>query len=189
MKRRAEEIVRLEQVTYAYNAVPAINEINLSIYRGDFLAVIGPNGSGKTTLLKIIVGLLKPQQGRVWLFERPLEEFNQWFRLGYIQQKAIYFDPVFPISVEEVVGLSLHSIQREKPLTRGQIKDRIHEALKVIGLERETKKLIVELSGGQQQRVLIARALALNLKSYCWTSPLKELTFQLGKDFTTCWDN
>lgn len=160
MENQPEEIVRLEQVTYSYNNIPAIKDINLSINRGDFLAIIGPNGSGKTTLLKIIVGLLKPNQGRVWLFGLPLDKFDQWFRLGYIQQKATYFDPVFPISVEEVIGSNLQAIRKEKALTRSQIKDRVHEALRIVGLEKEIKKQIKELSGGQQQRVLIARALA-----------------------------
>ncbi len=160
MENKPEEIVRLEQVTLYYSNIPAIKDIDLSINRGDFLAIVGPNGSGKTTLLKVIVGLLKPRQGRVWLFGQSLDRFNQWFRLGYIQQKAIYFDPIFPISVEEVVASNLHSIRKEKALTRSQIKSRVYEALKVVNLEKEIKKPINELSGGQQQRALIARALA-----------------------------
>jgi len=154
-----EEIIRVEEVTYAYDNLPALKDINLSIYRHDFLALIGPNGSGKTTLLKIIVGLLKPQKGRVWLFNRLQEEFKEWHRIGYIQQKATHFDLTFPISVEEVIAAGLNSVGTHK-LTRSQIREKIHEALRTVGLQNESKKSINKLSGGQQQRVLIARALA-----------------------------
>ncbi|MGQ9801570.1 MAG: metal ABC transporter ATP-binding protein [Candidatus Saccharicenans sp.] len=160
MDRQAEEIVRVERVTFSYDSVPTLLDINLSIYRGDFLAVIGPNGSGKTTLLKIIVGLLKPQQGRVWLFGQPQENFEQWFRLGYIQQKATNFDPVFPISVEEVIATSLYSVRKLKGLSRKQVKEKIGEVLRTVGLESMARKSMNSLSGGQQQRSLIARALA-----------------------------
>lgn len=160
MERQADEIVRVERVTFAYDSTPALLDINLSIYRGDFLALTGPNGSGKTTLLKIIVGLLKPQQGRVWLFGQPQETFEQWFRLGYIQQKAINIDPVFPISVEEVIATSLHSVRRQKGFSKKRVKEKIGEALRTVGLEQVARKSINSLSGGQQQRALIARALA-----------------------------
>ncbi|MGB9906939.1 MAG: metal ABC transporter ATP-binding protein [Candidatus Saccharicenans sp.] len=160
MDRQTEEIVRVEGITFSYDSVPALLDINLSIYRGDFLAIIGPNGSGKTTLLKIIVGLLKPQKGRVWLFGQPQETFGDWFRLGYIQQKATNFDPVFPISVEEVIATSLHSVRKLKGLSRKQVKEKIGEALRTVGLEKLARKPMNSLSGGQQQRVLIARALA-----------------------------
>lgn len=160
-KNRSEEvIVRVENVTFAYHNVPALLDINLTIHRGDFLAIIGPNGSGKTTLLKIMVGLLVPKNGKIWLFQQPLENFNDWHRIGYIQQKATSFDPLFPISVEEVIAASLKSVGREKRLTRSQLKEKIRQALVTVGLEKESKKSMNSLSGGQQQRVLIARALA-----------------------------
>jgi len=159
MKGR-EEIVRVEGVNFAYDDVPALIDINLSVFRGDFLAVIGPNGSGKTTLLKLMVGLLKPQQGRVWLFQQPLETFDQWHRIGYIQQKATSFDPIFPIAVDEVIAASLNSVYRPRKASRGRVREKILAALEIVGLEKEAGKSLNSLSGGQQQRVLIARALA-----------------------------
>ncbi|MGB9893099.1 MAG: metal ABC transporter ATP-binding protein, partial [Candidatus Saccharicenans sp.] len=160
MENEIKEIIKVEEVSYFYNNIPALKDINLSIYRGDFLAIIGPNGSGKTTLLKIMVGLLKPKSGQVWLFNQPLDEFRDWHKIAYIQQKATHFDHIFPISVEEVIATSLNSSQQIKRLTRSQVKEKIKAALKTVGLENELKKSINELSGGQQQRVLIARALA-----------------------------
>lgn len=160
LEDKMEEIIRVERVSFAYDGVPALVDINLSVYRGDFLAVIGPNGSGKTTLLKIMVGLLKPSQGRVWLFQQPLEDFNQWHRIGYIQQKATNFDPIFPISVAEVISASLNSVRIPKKPGHGQVRKKIMQALQTVGLENKASKSMNSLSGGQQQRVLIARALA-----------------------------
>lgn len=155
-----EEIIRLEKVSFAYDGVPALVDINMSVHRGDFLAIIGPNGSGKTTLLKIMVGLLRPGQGRVWVFGQPLEAFKQWHRIGYIQQKATNFDPIFPISVTEVIAASLSSVPGPQKLGHRQVRKKILEALQIVGLETEASKSMNSLSGGQQQRVLIARALA-----------------------------
>ncbi len=160
LENKKEEVIRVEGVSFAYERVPALVNINLSVHRGDFLAIVGPNGSGKTTLLKIMVGLLKPGQGRVWLFQQPLEDFNQWYRIGYIQQKATNFDQIFPISVAEVIAASLNSISRPQKPGRGQVRQKILEALRTVGLENEAGKSMNSLSGGQQQRVLIARALA-----------------------------
>lgn len=160
MEGKPEEIVRVEGVSFAYDGQPALVDITLSVHRGDFLAVIGPNGSGKTTLLKIMVGLLKPRLGRVWLFQQPLEAFKEWYRIGYIQQKATNFDPVFPISVAEVIAACLSSVRGRPKPGRGQVREKVLEALKTVGLENEVHKPMNSLSGGQQQRVLIARALA-----------------------------
>ncbi len=160
MTGKGEEIIRVEGVSFAYDGVEALVDVSLSVLRGDFLAVIGPNGSGKTTLLKIMVGLLRPQRGRVWLFQQPLETFNEWHRIGYIQQKATNFDPIFPISVAEVIAASLNSVRRPHAAGRIQVRKKVLEALRTVGLEKEAGKPMNSLSGGQQQRVLIARALA-----------------------------
>ena len=154
-----QRIVQIKEVTFAYDDLPAIEDINLTIFRGDFLAIIGPNGSGKTTLLKIIVGLLKPKKGQVYLFGHPVEEFRDWHKVAYIQQKATYFDPNFPISVEEVIETSLRSGKKTKEKSKRELRAEIEGILRLVGLEKEVKKPITRLSGGQQQRVLIARSL------------------------------
>ncbi|MCX8160440.1 MAG: ABC transporter ATP-binding protein [Candidatus Saccharicenans sp.] len=178
-----EEIVRVEGVSFAYDGLPALVDINLSIYRGDFLAIIGPNGSGKTTLLKIMVGLLKPRQGRVWLFQQPLETFNQWFRIGYIQQKATNFDPIFPISVAEVIAASLNSASRPAGAVRTPVRQKILEALQIVGLEQEADKPLNSLSGGQQQRVFIARALATDPEILLLDEPTTGVDYPSQENF------
>jgi len=183
MAQYLEEIVKVQEVSFAYEGIPVLKDINLSIYRGDFLAIIGPNGSGKTTLLKIIVGLLRPQKGQVYLFGQPIEEFRDRHKIGYIQQKATYFDPTFPISVEEVIEASLRSTQKMEKKSPKQLKEKIGEILKLVGLEKETKKPITRLSGGQQQRVLIARSLATEPKILLLDEPTTGVDYLNQQNF------
>lgn len=152
-------LIDVKAVSFSYGNVKVLNEVTLPIHSGDFLAIIGPNGSGKTTLIKIILGLLKPLEGNVWIFEKSVEEFTDWGKIGYVPQKATNIDPFFPASVNEVVSMGLLS-SRKLPRT-GKQKDEfsIDKALKDVGMEHLKKRRIGSLSGGQQQRVFIARAI------------------------------
>lgn len=143
-------VVSLKNISYTYQGVAAVSDINLEIERGEFLGLIGPNGSGKTTLLKIMLGLLTPQKGSVQLFGTPMAKFKDWTKIGYVPQRASLSNSQFPISVEEVVAMS------------GASQEKVTEALAEVGLTDKRSVLLRELSGGQQQRVFIARALASN---------------------------
>jgi zinc transport system ATP-binding protein len=152
-------LVRIEDVEFRYRRDPVLVDIELAIEPGDFLAVIGPNGSGKTTLIKIMLGLLEPTRGAVSLFGTPLREFREWERIGYVPQKATHFDPLFPASVQEVVGMGLVSRGSRKRVPHGQRRSRVLDSLEAVGMQDKLDRPIGELSGGQQQRVFIARAL------------------------------
>jgi zinc transport system ATP-binding protein len=152
-------LIRIEDVAFRYGRDPVLVDIELAIQPGDFLAVIGPNGSGKTTLIKIMLGLLAPSSGTVSLFGTPIREFRSWERVGYVPQKATHFDPYFPASVQEVVGMGLVAGGTRGRLPAGERKARVLEALGAVGLGDEQSRPIGGLSGGQQQRVFIARAL------------------------------
>ncbi len=148
-------LIEVQGVYFSYNGTPVLEDIHFQLSPGDFCALIGPNGSGKSTLLKIMVGLLKPRRGRVYLFGKPLEDFREWWRIGYVPQKVVSLvDPVLPLTVEETVALGLLG----KPRFRDR-RQAIKEALEKVGLAERAQDLLRELSGGQQQRVFIARAL------------------------------
>jgi len=178
-----EEIIRIEKVSFNYDSSPALENINLTIYRGDFLAVIGPNGSGKTTLLKIMVGLLKPASGQVVLFGQEIEKFRDWHKIGYIQQKATNFDPNFPISVEEVIASSLNSSPEVRKKFRASQKQKIIQVLSTVGLEQLGPRPINSLSGGQQQRVLIARALVTQPEILLLDEPTTGVDLKAQEEF------
>jgi zinc transport system ATP-binding protein len=152
-------LISVERVSFGYGPQPVLLDVTLRIHPGDFLAIIGPNGSGKTTLLKIILGLLKPDRGRVLIAGNEIEDFSEWPAIGYIPQKATHFDPLFPASAREVVAMALRSPKRWVHFTSREEDAAIRHALRVVGMEDYRNRRIGRLSGGQQQRVFIARAI------------------------------
>jgi zinc transport system ATP-binding protein len=158
--KEVQELVLVEGVSFRYNGGPAVlEEVSLSIYGGDFLALLGPNGSGKTTLVKIILGLLKASAGSVFIKGRPVEEFEDWPKIGYVPQKATHIDPFFPASVKEVVAMALYSRKGASWQKRKKEEKAIAAALQSVGMEDFMDRPVSRLSGGQQQRVFIARAI------------------------------
>jgi len=150
-----KEIVTVKNLSISFNGIPAIEDINLSIMKNDFLAVIGPNGGGKTTLIKAILGLLKPDKGEITVFGKSPDEGRKF--IGYVPQKTV-FDPNFPISVYEVVLMG-----RYKKIFRNyspKDKEAVLKALETVKMLEYKDRQIGKLSGGQMQRVLIARAMA-----------------------------
>lgn len=155
-----ENIVEVRGVSFSFGENSVLQNIDLSIHRGDYLAIIGGNGAGKTTLLKIILGLLPPGSGAIKLFGQNLNDFKSWSKIGYVPQKATNFDANFPVTVEEAVLMGrfgkrglFHSMTQED-------RKKSQEALNHVGMWEYRKRLMGDLSGGQQQRVFIARALA-----------------------------
>lgn len=152
-------LVSVKNLSFSYGTIPVLKDVTFPIYRRDFLSIIGPNGSGKTTLIKIILGLLKPSQGEVRILGKPVEEFSDWGKIGYVPQKATHIDPFFPVSVKEVVAMSLFSSRKFPRSKKQQDEDAIKNALRQVGMESFKSWRIGNLSGGQQQRVFISRAI------------------------------
>lgn len=156
----SEAVIQLEHVDFAYGDHPVLEDVSLLVERGEFLGLIGPNGSGKTTLLRILLGLERPERGRVRLFGQGLDRFREWRRIGYVPQKAAAFNSSFPATVAEVVATGRVAARGWlRPLGRRD-RDAVRRALEVAGIAELAGKRIGELSGGQQQRAFIARALA-----------------------------
>jgi zinc transport system ATP-binding protein len=153
-------VVRAERVSFAYNGAQVLSDVSFTLNIGDYCGLVGPNGSGKTTLIRLLLGFSAPSAGSVSLFGENPSAFGEWKRVGYVPQKLVAFNPHFPATVREIVGLgvlSKHRFPRRLGRSDGAL---IDMALKVMDIEAIKNKLIGELSGGQQQRVFIARALA-----------------------------
>lgn len=151
------ELIRVEDVSFNYGGLPVLKDISFTISAGDFLAILGPNGSGKTTLLRVILGLARPEKGRVFIMGKPAETFAGRELIGYVPQKATHFDPLFPASVREVVAMTLRSGRGRE--SRKAEEAEIRRALDIVGMTGVMDRRIGRLSGGQQQRVFIARAI------------------------------
>ncbi len=157
-----EPVIAIDQLTFNYGNRLVLDDINMTIEHGEFLGLVGPNGSGKSTLIKIILGLLKPDEGEVRLFGQPLSSFREWSKIGYVSQKANSFNTGFPSTVFEVVSMGLFGKMGLFKWMGKSEKNRVYEAIEMVGLSEYTKQNIGKLSGGQQQRVFIARALVSN---------------------------
>lgn len=153
------EIVRAELLSCSYREGRVLEDISLTVERGDYVGIVGPNGSGKSTLVKALLGLVTISTGSASLFGTPLSDFRDWYKVGYLPQSLHLVNPVFPATVHETVGLGLLSLKRfPKRLNRAD-KDKISTTLDELGILDLKHKLIGELSGGQLQRVLLARAI------------------------------
>lgn len=156
----APPAVRLAAVTFGYGSgQPVLRGVDLTIARGEFVAVAGPNGGGKTTLLRVVLGLERPNSGTAELFGEPAHAFSRRATLGYLPQRAqVGIDA--PVTVRELVSAGrLAAGGLLGPLRR---RDRaiVDDAIDRVGLAGVAGRPVATLSGGQQQRAFIAKALA-----------------------------
>lgn len=151
-------LVRAGGVRFAYGGEAVLDDVSLSVSKGEFVALVGPNGSGKSTLIRILLGLLSPAAGRVELFGGPPRALRDRWRVGYVPQRPAPAADL-PATVEEIVSTGRLA---RRPWGRRSRADReaVDHALRVGGLEHLRHRRVGELSGGQQQRTFIARALA-----------------------------
>jgi len=149
-------VVDIRDVWFAYNHQPVLRDVNLRIEPNELVCVVGPNGGGKTTLLKLILGLLRPDRGRVVVLGRTPVDARPL--VGYAPQHTS-FDPRFPVSVMDVVLMGRLARTRRLGPHRREDRAAAAEALQEVGLADIRRRPLAELSGGQQQRVMIARAL------------------------------
>lgn len=150
-------IVEMKDVSFGYNGLSVIQDVNLDIRHKDFIAMIGPNGGGKTTLLKLILGLIRPVKGSIRVMGGSAGKNSH--HIGYVPQD-VHINRNFPITVLGVVLMG--KLAPKTGWTRRSAKDRIEavETLEQMEIATLAESKIGELSGGQRQRVFIARALA-----------------------------
>lgn len=155
----SDTIVDLDHICFSYGYEEVIKDVSLQIHKGDYVGIIGPNGGGKTTLLKLMLGLLKPTDGTVRLFNKDIKNFTAWSKIGYVPQKRT-IETSFPVTVEEVVAMGRYGKRGLFRFLNKLDLEKTHQALRYVDLLEYKNRLISDLSGGQQQRVFIARALA-----------------------------
>ncbi len=159
-----EQSIRLEGVTFAYSKDKVFNNMSLVFPAGEITAIVGPSGSGKTTILDLVIGLLRPQKGEVWIDDLPLAQVDmrQWRRMiGYVSQETILLhDSVF-------INVTLGDPDiTEKEVQEALKKAEVWDFVKTMpdGIYSSVGQRGLRLSGGQRQRLAIARALTLKPK-------------------------
>ena len=170
-------IIKCEHTDFGYENHDAVIDLNLEIYPGDYLCVVGENGSGKSTLIKGILGLLKPTGGTLAV----ADELKRG-GIGYLpQQTAAQKD--FPATVQEVVLSGTLSRRGNRPFYSMAERKLAAHNLERLGMEHLKNKCYRELSGGQQQRVLIARALCATEQLLILDEPITGLDPSAIQDF------
>jgi putrescine transport system ATP-binding protein len=165
--------IRIEKVSKRFGDFLAVDDVNLSIYRGELFSLLGGSGSGKTTLLRMLAGFEQPSEGKIFIdgvdmagippYERPVNMMFQSYAL-------------FPhMSVEQNIAFGL----KQDRMAREQIRERVAEMLDLVQLEKFAGRRPHQLSGGQRQRVALARALAKRPKLLLLDEPLGALDKRL----------
>ncbi|MFR9169847.1 MAG: cell division ATP-binding protein FtsE, partial [Gordonibacter urolithinfaciens] len=154
-------VITFDHVTKVYPAQPnkpALNDISLQIYAGEFIFLVGHSGSGKSTFIRMLIREVKPTQGHIYVADEDLTTMRNW-RVPYLRRnigcvfqdfkllpnKTVFENVAFAL---EVIGKSRHVIKTQVP-----------EVLRLVGLQDKLNKRPDQLSGGEQQRVSIARAI------------------------------
>ncbi|WP_316773310.1 metal ABC transporter ATP-binding protein [Streptomyces sasae] len=152
-----EPVISLRGVTAELGSRPVLRGIDLTVHRGEVVALLGANGSGKSTAIRTIVGQVPVSGGEISLFGTPRRTFRDWSRIGYVPQRTTAAGGV-PATVTEVVSSGRLSRTRFGLFHKAD-HAAVRHALGLVGMADRAKDNVEALSGGQHQRVLIARAL------------------------------
>lgn len=166
-------MVRLEQVSKSYGPVAALQSVDLSVEKGEFVTLLGPSGSGKTTLLNVIAGMVAATSGRVYIRDRDVTDIPPSQRdLGMVFQNYALMPHM---TVFENIAFPL----RVRRMGNAEIRRKVEAALKLVQLPDVGQRKPRELSGGQQQRISIARCLVYNPSLILMDEPLGALDRKL----------
>jgi zinc transport system ATP-binding protein len=154
-----EEILSISNLTVFRSGSKVIEDINLSIVRGEFIGIVGPNGSGKSTLIMTILGILKPKSGSIKIYNQLPNSKKIIGKVGWVPQTESKLPTNVQITVKEFISLGTLNRKSFFILTKKDRK-KVEDILKVVGLEEYKDTRITNLSGGQRQRAAIGKALA-----------------------------
>lgn len=152
-------ILRAEHLIKKYKGKSVVNNISLQVGQGEIVGLLGPNGAGKTTTFYMIVGLVKPNEGNIFLDDKNITSMPMYRRakngIGYLAQEPSVFRK---LTVEE----NLKAVLEMTSLSKGEQRDKRESLLEEFGLTKKRKRQGMVLSGGERRRTEIARALAMD---------------------------
>ena len=166
-----QEYIKLVNVGVAYGSKQVLQDINLTLHKGECVALLGPSGSGKSTILRLIIGLQAQTTGQIYLKNRAVSSYTKAeleklrTQMGMVFQYSALFDF---LNVKENIAFGL---RQHTKLSEKQIEARVIELLKLVGLEDMGSLMPNELSGGMKKRVSLARAIATSPEILLYDEP------------------
>ncbi len=170
-------IVRVENLGFRYRRDYVLDDVSFSAAAGEVTAVMGANGCGKTTLLKLLLGLLRPERGSIFVDNRLVNDYSPHKlarKIAYIPQA--HSSP-FPYSVRELVAMGREAVRGCFFRRGARDREMVEEALDRMGISGLAERIYSELSGGERQLVLIARALVQETPVIVMDEPVNGLDF------------
>ena len=164
-------MIKLINVTKIFGLKVALRSINLEIADGETLAIIGGSGSGKSTLLRLMIGLIQPTSGQIWIGNDEISQMTEKelmrvrLRMGMVFQYSALFDSM-TVGENVAFGLVEHT-----NMSREKINEIVREKLKQVGLDGVENRMPGELSGGMKKRVSLARAIAFGPEIIFYDEP------------------
>ncbi|MEO5979775.1 MAG: LPS export ABC transporter ATP-binding protein [Chryseolinea sp.] len=154
-------VLRAENLVKKYKTRTVVNDVSVHVAQGEIVGLLGPNGAGKTTSFYMMVGLIKPNQGKIFLDAEEITRLPMYQRarrgIGYLAQEASVFRK---LTVEE----NIMSVLEMREFTKQERNDKVDELIAEFSLHKVRKNLGMSLSGGERRRTEIARALAVDPK-------------------------
>ncbi|GBD90373.1 putative ABC transporter ATP-binding protein [bacterium BMS3Abin04] len=180
----ALDIIKIKSLTKRFDELTVLDHISLNVKEGENLVVFGRSGTGKSVLLKCIIGLLEPDEGEIYIKDKNIlklniKELNEIRRhTSFLFQGAALYDSM---SVHENLEFTL--IKRKKN-TPGEIDEKVHHTLNLVGLEDAIDKMPSELSGGMKKRIGLARAIITEPEIMFYDEPTTGLDPISSKDIS-----
>lgn len=168
---RGRPVIEIEGLAKAFGGRPVLRGIDLALERGEIFTLLGGSGSGKSVLLKLLVGLLRPDAGRLRIDGRDTAAFRErdWVevrrRVAYVFQGSALFDS---LTVRENVA---YGLREHRENSEPEIDARVAACLAAVGLAGSESRMPAELSGGMRKRVAVARAIALEPEVVLYDEP------------------
>ena len=166
-----ESVIEFQKVNMAFGKKEILNDVSFAVEKGETLAVIGPSGSGKSTILRLLIGLLEPTAGKIFINNQDVASFDedQWNllrqKMGMVFQYSALFD-FLTVGENVAFGLRQHT-----ELSEEEIQKIVAERLEEVGLPGMQSAYPAELSGGMKKRVSLARATALQPEIVLYDEP------------------
>lgn len=178
---RSIAVIAIQDLYKSFGDLDVLKGVNLTVYKGENIAVLGKSGSGKSVLIKIIVGLLKPDRGEVVVLNQRVDQLKEKelnalrLRVGFSFQNSALYD-----SMNVRQNLAFPLIMNKKNLSKKEVASAVEEVLEAVGLMNKINEMPADLSGGQRKRIGIARTLILKPEIMLYDEPTA------GLDPITC---